>query len=290
MFRKSLRAVFALRVWKKRRFCLCALHDLGKTTEKNMRVRRIVAAIGKEGKTLESAIAIGSVSLVALIAFIIGVKRGFSAMTKKPMYTVTAVFLAYFAMIALLSLFVESDVHRSLCISFAENAFNKGGYTTVVSSASQLNSAMEGTFWKFLQFNSKNIYNKMVIEGIDTFGIFVATEILTLAEKLVLWFLAFLCLKYFLKGLQYLLEEPQSGGLAFFDKALGSIWSLVWAYFILISVTYSVALIIVGLFAPDSAHEIVAFIDGIPVLKFLHETNGIGVYLGRLFGLNILAL
>ena len=130
----------------------------------------------------------------------------------------------------------------------------------------------------------------MVIEGIDTFGIFVATEILTLAEKLVLWFLAFLCLKYFLKGLQYLLEEPQSGGLAFFDKALGSIWSLVWAYFILISVTYSVALIIVGLFAPDSAHEIVAFIDGVPVLKFLHETNGIGVYLGRLFGLNILAL
>ena len=239
---------------------------------------------------MESAIAIGSVSLVALIAFIIGVKRGFSAMTKKPMYTVTAVFLAYFAMIALLSLFVESDVHRSLCISFAENAFNKGGYTTVVSSASQLNSAMEGTFWKFLQFNSKNIYNKMVIEGIDTFGIFVATEILTLAEKLVLWFLAFLCLKYFLKGLQYLLEEPQSGGLAFFDKALGSIWSLVWTYFILISVTYSVALIIVGLFAPDSAHEIVAFIDGIPVLKFLHETNGIGVYLGRLFGLNILAL
>ena len=237
---------------------------------------------------LKAAISIGCLCLVALVALIIGLKRGFAAMAQKPKYVVAAIFLAYFVMIALMSLIDNTEAHRSICKAFASITFTSQGYGVAVSSAEQLKSAMSGTFWGFLKFNADNIYGQMTVGGMTTFGVFMATAIITFLEKLLLWLLSFLTIKYVLKGLQLLLEKPSTGGLMFLDKTLGVLWTIGWAYFILVSLTYTLALMIVVLCFPQSGASAVAFIKSVPILNHLHATNGVGAYIGRLFNVDII--
>lgn len=195
--------------------------------------------------------------VIMLIAFIVGLKKGFI----KQLSALIGGLFAFGGAIAL-TIFISAQLKETeFFLTFVNN-------TT--------------TGWFSSEFFSSDMVLK-VAETLNGGALEVSIEVFlgTLAAiaicDFVVWLVLYIALKFLIKGIKaLLLKIVHLPVLSTIDRVFGAIWALLMTYCVLIVIVLTAAEIVIIKFVPDFWEPVKAIISDSRILSFAHESNIIG--------------
>lgn len=231
--------------------------------------------------------------VIALIAVIIGLKKGFAKMISKLLCIVVAlggsVIVTYFVVgfVKITSLFGQLS-------TVATGWFQQDFMTRTYESADALKDVLSGGgagIFSVLAGLSEQLFDGMTTAGVSTLGAYFGQLVATAIVAFVIWLVAYLILKYIALGLKKLLcwfvSIPVIRSV---DRIFGMIFSVAVWYVIVIGVVYSAVVIVCAKFIPTASSYISALVNSSTLFTYVHHTNIIGQVLGGLFGVDYSAV
>ena len=233
--------------------------------------------------------------LAFLSAIIAGAIRGFCKQFTVPLLTTVSVLSASF-----LVAFVYPYITRSGILDWltadVSGWFSADFYKVPIDSVETLQQTISGNYLRIISGMSENMYYRMVLMLEDsnfeiTIGNFFGQSIVNSIVELILWILAYLAVKYLLKGIRYLLQKiTKVVVFKTIDKIFGLIWAVIFTYFIVVGLALTGTEIIIAQFTPNFEPTFAQWITNSTLLKFAHNTNFFGSFLAEIFGLNMISL
>lgn len=201
-----------------------------------------------------------AVVVVLLIAFIVGVSKGFM----KQLSSLIGGLVAFIGAIAITAVVSGSLKETEFFQSFI-------GTTTGWFANSEFfgSEAASSIATKIAE-----LFKDMTFETpADLFGYLTATAI----AYFVIWLVVYIVLKFLIKGIKALmLKIVHLPVLKTVDKVFGAIWGVFMAYVILIGIVLTAVEIVVYQFVPEFWEPVAQIIQDSKLLSWAHGTNIIG--------------
>ncbi len=230
---------------------------------------------------------------LALVAVIIGLKKGFAKMIGRVLCLIVALGGSIVAAYLLVSAAKQLSIFNSFS-AVTSGWFTQFFMTTTVCSATELETLLSGDgvgVFSVLSGLSSNLFDGMSACGVFTLGEYFGILIATAIFAFVIWIVCYIAFKHILLGIRKLLcwfaKIPVIRSI---DKILGVIFSVAVWYVIVIGVLYSAVIIVCANFIPSASSYIVALADKSMLFTYVHHTNFIGQVLGGLFGVDYSAI
>lgn len=208
------------------------------------------------------------VGVIALIAFFVGIKKGFI----KQIGSLIGGFAAFVVAVVLTALISSKLTTLTFFGSFVG----------------------ETTKWFSTGFFESDIAVKIatMLAGGDLQGVPVNEFFGTLAAiaiaDFVIWLVLYIALKFLIKGIKaLLLKIVHLPVLSTVDRIFGAIWALIMTYCILIGIVLTLVEIAVSQFIPDLWADVQKIIAESNLLSIAHESNFIGDLIAKQLGMEL---
>ncbi|MCM1194325.1 MAG: CvpA family protein [Firmicutes bacterium] len=233
-----------------------------------------------------------AIGIIALIAAITGLVKGFTKQFVKGFCSLVSFFGALALAILLTPLIQQTEFFKNFSMT-ATGWFTADYFSTPVHSIEELNAVLGQSFLKILESVSDRIYTNTMLPGeMTTLGQYFGHVCATLIVGFVIWLLLLLIIKLALFGVQKLLTKlSQLPVLRTLDKIFGLVWSLGVTYLFVVCIGITAVEIVIVKFLPNQIDTFLRpLIENTFVFKVLHETNLVGSYIADLLGIDLLSL
>ena len=227
------------------------------------------------------------IGVIALIALIVGIVKGFSKQFTKGLCG----FIAFVGSIGLTLLLMPFIQKAGAFKSFADAAtkwFAQDYFTVTITSTEELNQTLSQGFLRILAGLSDRIYGVMQANEMTTLGMYFGDLVARLIVGFILWIILLLLIKLIFLGIRKLLGKlAKLPVLHTLDKIFGGLWSVGITYLIAVCLLLTVIEIAILKLLPDFQPTLAQLAQDSHIFKFLHNTNVIGAYLADLFGVDL---
>lgn len=231
------------------------------------------------------------VALVALIIILVSTKQGCAITFYKFMKRIGCLVAAVVLTMVLVSVLAEFSFVQSFSDTVSgwlEPLFAKvSGASTVVSSQSELESVLSSGALAILSSTSESLWASMESMGLYTVAGVYSAKIFSIVLNAITFFVLFVVLLYFFKGLNALLSILNK--VSFFalcDRILGFLFGVLLAYIVLVLILSAVELVL-ATFLTGYIDAVMALIGQSTLLTQLHNNNIIGALIASLAGLSL---
>ena len=241
--------------------------------------------------TLSLIVNIG-IGFVIALAAIIGLAVGFCRQFSKPLVGIVAILGAIILTMILYPIIFNTGIFNSFEAKVT-GWFSKEFYSREITSVETLREAIADNYLNILSGSADKLFVRMQHSlGADapmTIGAFFARTFVNVVIEFSMWLIFYLIIKYFLYGVKYLLcKITQVVVFKSIDRILGIVWSLIWTYLIVVGVILTAGEIVVVKFLPNIEPTITQLIKDTVLLRFLHNTNVLGSFVGNILAVPLI--
>lgn len=232
------------------------------------------------------------IAAILLISLIVGAIRGMAKQFSKGLCGFIGLIGAIYLTLLLMPFLQKTGIFKSFA-ELAAGWFKKDAFTTAIASEEELLDILSGGILGMMSKLSPRIWAAMVANEMSTLGAYFGDLCARLIAGIVMWIALLIVIKLVFAGVRKLLEKlSKLPVLRVFDKILGAVWSVGIAYIILVCFVITAAEVVVVRWLPNNnvLNTLNNIINNSYIFKFLHETNVIGSYIARLFGVDLSAM
>lgn len=226
---------------------------------------------------------------IALVAVIIGLKKGFAKMISRFLCIVVALGGSVAATFMLLTFIKNLPLFNSF-VSITTGWFGQFFMTTSVASAGELEALLSGDgvgFFSVLAGLSAKLFDGMMASGVSTLGEYLGIVVATAIFAFAIWLVCYVAIKYVVLGVRkFLLWLAKIPVIRSLDKIFGMIFSVAVWYIAVVGVLYSAFVIVCAKFAPSLGSAALSLVNSSTVFTYVHHTNIIGELLCGLFNVS----
>ena len=235
------------------------------------------------------------IGLVIAIAAIVGLAVGFCRQFSKPLVGIVAIIGAIVLTMIIYPLIFSTGIFDKF-VAKACGWFTAEFYQRPVTDVESLQAAISDNYLRILSGSAGWVFTQMsnvlTDSGLDwTIGNFLGRAIVNIILEFSMWLILYLIIKYFLYGVKYLLGKiTQVVVFKTIDRVLGLVWALLWTYIIVVGVILTAGELVIVQFFPGFESTAAGWINDAALLKFFHDTNVFGSFVGNIFGIHLIGL
>jgi hypothetical protein len=229
--------------------------------------------------------------VAAFVAIGIGLKKGFGEQFTGFASTVGALVGATFLAIYVSELFLRLNSVFNLTYTFKNIVSGVAGADTVVDSLAELEAVLSSGAMSIFQTSSVKIWEQMRELTLRSMSEYLGYQILKYVLDIVLYIIFYIIISMVFKGLGKLFKSfSDNGFFKYIDKVLGVFWAVGMTYVITAGILLTGVELLFGMYIKDSVDGLMAIINQSIILKGLHTTNVIGVYISDFLGVQLPSL
>ena len=230
---------------------------------------------------------------IALVAVIIGLKKGFAKMITKALCVIVAFAGAFVATFVVIDLLKATTLFANLQ-GITTRWFSQPFMATQVTSQEQLAQLLaseEAGIFSSLGALSAQIFEGFQKAGVESLGGYFGSLLANIILGFGAWLVSYLVLKYVLLGLKKLIcLLARVPVLKSIDKIFGAVVSVVVWYAIAICVTYTAFVVVCAMFFPEFAQQISLLVNDSMLFSYVHHTNFVGKMVCDMFQIDYTTL
>lgn len=231
-----------------------------------------------------------AIGAILLLAVIVGIIKGFVKQFTRGLCG----FIGLIGSIGLTLLIMPELQKAGMLKGFATTAagwFTGEEFTVLISSEEDLLAALSSGFLKILSNLSSRIWANMQAYGMATLGEYFGDMCARLITGVLLWIVLLLAIKFIFLGIRKLFEKLATlPVLKTLNRIFGAVWSVAITYVIVVCIITTAAEIVMIKFIPSMQPTLEQLVNETAIFQVLHETNIIGSYIARMFGVDLAAL
>lgn len=230
------------------------------------------------------------IGAILLLAIIVGIIKGFAKQFTRGLCG----FIGLIGSIGLTLLIMPVVQNAGMLKGFATTAagwFTGEEFTVLIASEEDLLAALSSGFLKILSTLSPRIWANMQANGMVTLGEYFGDMCARVITGILLWIILLLAIKFIFLGIRKLLGKLSTlPVLKTLDHIFGAVWSLAITYVIVVCIITTAAEIVMIKYIPSMQPTLEQIVSETAVFQVLHETNVIGSYIARMFGVDLATL
>lgn len=223
---------------------------------------------------------------IAVLAVIIGLKKGFAKMITNALCVMVAFAGAFVGAIIVTNLLKETTLFANFQ-GITTRWFSQPLMTAQVTSQehlAQLLASEEAGIFSSLSALSAQIFDGIQKAGVESLGGYFGSLLANVIFGFGAWLVCYIALKYILLGLKLLIRLlARVPVLKSIDKIFGAVISIVVWYVLAIGVTYTAFVVVCAMFFPQLGQQVCALVDSSMLFTYVHHTNFVGQFVCDLF-------
>lgn len=237
----------------------------------------------------------GLLGIAILVAIIVGLARGFCRQFSRPLVGLFAI-IGGAALTTLIYPLITSTGILNGFMQTAAGWFKPEFYRTTIDSVETLQATIADNYMRILSSSAESLYARMGAVLADTglemtIGNFLGVSFVNLICQFGMWVVFYIAIKYLLFGIRFLLKKITLVVVfKSIDKIFGLVWSLMWTYIIVVTITLTTGEIVLTRFLPDFAVKFADFVNQTTLLKLCHNSNVLGSYIAEMLGMSLVTL
>ncbi|MCH5156600.1 MAG: hypothetical protein J1G02_01835 [Clostridiales bacterium] len=235
------------------------------------------------------------ISLIIVIAAIVGLATGFCRQFSKPLVGIIAIISAVILTMILYPLIFSTGIFDGF-VAKACGWFKPEFYQRPVTDVESFQAAISDNYLRVLSGASGWVFSQMsrVLTGSEldwTIGNFFGRAIVNIILEFALWLIFYLIIKYFLYGVKYLIGKiTKVVVFKTIDRIFGFVWSMLCTYVIVVGIVLTASEMIVMQFMPNFEATVAGWINGSVLLRFFHDTNVLGSFIANVMSVPLITI